>query len=819
MLREWLTRVLFKEDKNNWPGIVCVFLVLISPVILLALFTYRQVHGDLTSLAMTQRQTVAFLAAATLKQKLDRLVDLGVSLASPIRFRRLVQAGDWKEAAAMLQAAPNDFQFVDSIYLTDLDGLRMAGTPKLTTTGKHTSAPQAWYGQVKENWEPYVSDAFRKRSKPYDNLVVVAIPIRGERQKILGILVLQVKLAAFFQWTQEIDAGSRGSLYFFDRLGRLVAHPQVVPRPDLGDYSGLPAVKNVLRGHRGIEVISNPFNGVESVLAFEPVPGYGWGVLSAEPAPTAFTARSSALRKLMVVYSLILLLGSSLSILILCTLAERRRTEEALRKSEERRRSIIETAGDSFIAMDQEGKIIDWNHQAELTFGWSGDEALGRLLAEKILPVERRDSHKNGLARFMATGEWSILNKRIEITALHRSGHTFPVELMVWPLKARQSITFNAFCRDITEHKRAEETRSTLVSIVESSDDAIVGLTLEGLILSWNQGAERIYGYSAAEAIGRSKSMLVPPDRPEELTGILQRLRRGERVEHYRTELIRKDGGRIHVSLTVSPIVDSNGLVVGASTIARDITELRRSEQAIVKLTTELSQRALALEAANKELESFSYSVSHDLRAPLRAINGFAEALLEDCASNLDDQGKNYLRRVCAASKHMGELIDDLLSLSRVTRAELRRETVDLSALASSIAAELKQTDPQRAVNFTISSGLLAEGDAGLLRVALQNLLENAWKFTAMQPQAKIEFGLAKQNGKAGYFVRDNGAGFDMDYADKLFGPFQRLHSTTEFEGTGIGLATVQRIIRRHGGRVWAEGELNRGATFYFSLP
>jgi PAS domain S-box-containing protein len=628
-----------------------------------------------------------------------------------------------------------------------------------------------------------------------------------------------VRLTPFFKWTPEIDSGPRGSLYFFDRLGRLVARPKSVSPPDRDDYAGVAAVQKIFHGERGIEVILNPFDNVESVVAYEPVPAYGWGVLSAEPAPTAFTARSSALRKLMGVYSLILLLGSSLSILILRTLAERRRTEEALRKSEEHSRSIVETAGDAFIAMDQEGKIIDWNHQAELAFGWSRDEALGKMLAETILPVERRDSHKIGLARFLATGEWPILNKRIEITALHRSGHSFPVELMIWPLKTRQSITFNAFCRDITEHKRAEETRSTLVSIVESSDDAIVGLTLEGLILSWNQGAERIYGYSAAEAIGRSKSILVPPDRPEEIASILERLRRGERVEHYRTELIRKDGSRIHVSLTVSPIVNSNGEVVGASTIARDITELRRSEQAIVKLTTELSQRALALEAANKELESFSYSVSHDLRAPLRAINGFAQALLEDCARDLDDQGKNYLRRVCAASKHMGELIDDLLGLSRVTRAELRRETVDLSALAASIAAELKQTDPRRAVDFVISPGLLTEGDAGLLRVALQNLLQNAWKFTATKPQAKIEFGLAKQNGKSGYFVRDNGAGFDMDYADKLFGPFQRLHSTSEFEGTGIGLATVQRIIRRHGGRVWAEGELNRGATFYFSLP
>jgi signal transduction histidine kinase len=236
----------------------------------------------------------------------------------------------------------------------------------------------------------------------------------------------------------------------------------------------------------------------------------------------------------------------------------------------------------------------------------------------------------------------------------------------------------------------------------------------------------------------------------------------------------------------------------------------------------EMEQRVIArtaqLEIANKELESFSYSVSHDLRAPLRGIDGFSQALLEDYGDRLDAQGKSYLQRVRAASQRMAELIDDMLSLSRVSRGEMKSETVDLGALAQSVAVELQNADRLRQVEFTIAAGLLAKGDARLLRVVLENLLRNAWKFTGKNSAAKIEVGVDRQNGQPVYFVRDDGAGFDMAYAEKLFGAFQRLHSSAEFQGTGIGLATVQRVIRRHGGRVWAESKVGQGATFYFTL-
>jgi signal transduction histidine kinase len=225
-----------------------------------------------------------------------------------------------------------------------------------------------------------------------------------------------------------------------------------------------------------------------------------------------------------------------------------------------------------------------------------------------------------------------------------------------------------------------------------------------------------------------------------------------------------------------------------------------------------------AAEAANRELEAFSYSVSHDLRAPLQSIDGFSLALLEDYQNLLDERGNDYLRRVRNATQRMAQLIDDLLKLSRLTRGELNLATVDLSALARAVAAELRKSQPQRQVRFRIAEGLTAAGDPNLLKVVFDNLLGNAWKFTGNKEAAIIEFGTAEVDGSAAYFVSDDGAGFDMTYADKLFATFQRLHLEREFPGTGIGLSLVQRIVRRHGGNVWAEGQVGHGATFYFTL-
>jgi light-regulated signal transduction histidine kinase (bacteriophytochrome) len=255
-----------------------------------------------------------------------------------------------------------------------------------------------------------------------------------------------------------------------------------------------------------------------------------------------------------------------------------------------------------------------------------------------------------------------------------------------------------------------------------------------------------------------------------------------------------------------------------ALTIQYDITDLKRAEREVRRLNADLEQRQVELEAANKELEAFSYSVAHDLRGPLRSLDGFSTILLGDYGDKLDTEGQKHLQRVRESVQTMSRLIEGLLTLAQVTRGELRCEPVDLTALARSVLDQLQANEPERKADFVIAKGLKVKGDARLLNVVLENLLGNAWKFTRRRSVTRIEFGMNPEAGQQIFFIQDNGAGFDMAHAEKLFGAFQRLHSTQEFEGMGIGLATVQRIIRRHDGEVWAEGAVDQGATFYFTL-
>jgi PAS domain S-box-containing protein len=370
---------------------------------------------------------------------------------------------------------------------------------------------------------------------------------------------------------------------------------------------------------------------------------------------------------------------------------------------------------------------------------------------------------------------------------------------------------------DITEVKQAEaelhDREDRLRAIVNTVLDGIITIDSKGTVETFNPAASRIFGFDAEEVIGQNVKMLMPAPYQSEHDGYL-----GNYLETGKAKVIgigrevtgrRKDGSAFPMDLAVSEMaVAGKRMFTG---IVRDITARKRAER-------ELREHAALLEAANAELDAFAYSVSHDLRAPLRAINGFSQALTEDYHDKLADEAKDYLRRIGAASRRMGQLIDDLLRLSRSTRGEMRREQVNLSGLAQMIATELRTKNPDRDVSFEIEPDLGVRGDPQFLRVALENLLENAWKFTRKHPRARIAFGVSRHHDETVYFVRDDGAGFDPAYAAKLFGSFQRLHTETDFEGTGIGLATVARIVHRHGGRIWAEGAVEQGATFYFTL-
>jgi PAS domain S-box-containing protein len=360
-----------------------------------------------------------------------------------------------------------------------------------------------------------------------------------------------------------------------------------------------------------------------------------------------------------------------------------------------------------------------------------------------------------------------------------------------------------------SEEKFFKAFRSSPVSIT-------INTLKDGIFLEVNDSFTRMSGYRREEVIGRSSADISIWAKAEDRTKMLKILNKEGRVYTQEFEF-RVKSGDIRTWLYSAETVNVGGepcLIV----LSIDITQRKKAEEGLKQAMVKLEQSSAQLKATNKELETFSYSVSHDLRAPLRSIDGFSQALLEDYRNKLDEHGQEYLNRLRSASQKMGELIDGLLKLSRLTRSEMHQEKVDLSTLADEIATRLQETQPDRRARFIIGSGLIADGDPQMLRVLLENLLGNAWKFTSKTPQAEIEFGISHNGDKKTFFVKDNGAGFDMTYVNKLFGAFQRLHDTAEFPGTGIGLATVQRIINRHGGNIRAEGAAGKGATFYFTL-
>ena len=511
--------------------------------------------------------------------------------------------------------------------------------------------------------------------------------------------------------------------------------------------------------------------------------------------------------------------------------------------------AIAAIALDAVISIDSEGIVAAWNPQAEAVFGWSREEAIGVAIADLIIPEAGRESHWKGLENYLKTGNGPVLNQRIEVGATTKGGVSIPIELAITPVTLGDKLFFTAFLRDISTRVRAEKELQDLAVQLEArvqertAELAEKNVALELAQAEARRGREDLqrfidsmltmngkFGLDGVPIMINKAGMVAGEFNPETLglkpiwqhpfcefdPSVSQRLRDSVIQAAAGTATIYEDvflilGTRTPVEINMVPVFDSAGKIEYVLGEARDISARKAIEN-------ELIRRTQQLEASNKELEAFCYSVSHDLRAPLRAIDGYAHALKEDYSGALDESAMEYLSRIRGSAQKMAQLIDDLLNLSRLALIKLRYSEVDLSRLASEIVEDLRTREPERQVKVTIASNMNVTADNTLLDSLMTNLISNAWKFTGREESAAIQIGIQPLCGESVFFVRDNGAGFDMAYVKKLFGVFERLHSPKEFPGSGIGLAISARIVERHNGKIWAEGKEGEGATFYFTL-
>jgi PAS domain S-box-containing protein len=670
---------------KRWRLYITLVLCSVLPLVLFLYAGDRLLRRLTIKNLLQQSGPAADLAAKVIE---ERLADARASLESLATDPGI--AGAWTQAdvprlVARLQEAHELKRDVAVWAVYDANGFLRASYPKITDQPAENLAASDWFRAAIQRRGVYVSGVSATTTTAHGLFITVAAPLN--RQQSAGVIAATYTLDTIKNWLSALPVSTTKWISIVDQNGVMVAAPDLGPSASPRNVSAHENVKKVIAGQGGTEFLWQ--DGKQVLVSRHPLSSLGWGVLVEIPREEINKAIWKFEQPLALVG--LLFLGLALAVGGAGALLYRR-----LRESKEHIRQIVTTANDAFIAIDERGAITDWNPQAEALFGYSEAEALGQSLHTTIIPQRYREAHLRGLRHFMATGEGPVLNKPLVLAALDRNGREFPVEFSISHVRTRGKSSFNAFVRDISERKRAEEE--------------------------------------------------------------------------------------------------------------------------IAKLNDELHGRISELETRNKELEAFSYSVSHDVRAPIRHIAGFSSLLSKECAQDMTPAGREYLEEVQNAARRMQRLVDDLLRFSKLGEQGLELEMTNLDDVVGEVVSSLRHDLDGRDVIFELSDLPSTECDRGLVKQVFWNLLSNAVKFTATREHAVIAVGECRQDDQNVLFVRDNGVGFNMKYADKLFGAFQRLHTQEEFEGTGVGLATVRRIILKHNGRIWAHAEPNQGASFFFSL-
>jgi len=477
--------------------------------------------------------------------------------------------------------------------------------------------------------------------------------------------------------------------------------------------------------------------------------------------------------------------------------------------------AIVESSNDAIISMNLDGTVTSWNQGAERIYVYTAREMIGHSLAILSLP-DRPDEASTILRRIRAGDPMEPYETRHR----RRDGKVIDISLTVSPIRDAEGRIggASAIGRDITPAKASQQASAHLAAIVESSDDAIIGKDLDGMITSWNRGAEQVYGFTAQEAIGRSVAILAPPDRQEEISSILRRIQAGDRIAPYETKRLRKDGTVIDISLTVSPIKDAGGRIVGASAIGRDITLAKRAEEALLEAHEVLRERTAELVQFNTELQRFTYVASHDLQEPARTVSNFCELLERRYGERLDDRGREWVGYAVAGSRRMQKLIADLLEYSRLQGRMNLFVPTDCAAALEDALDNLRSSIGEMRARITHDPLPSVMADASQLVQLFQNLIGNAIKFRG-EGTPRVHVSAEPREKEWIFSVRDNGIGIEPRHRDQIFEVFRRLHPQGKYSGTGIGLAICKRVVEQHHGRIWVESEPGRGSVFHFSLP